>query len=135
MHFHVIHVLEENDLPPFSYSVGIQHSSRTPELLVVGLIRELAHSIINRYNSRVRSGEVFKPGRACEGFIEGFGCEMRVVDTSHYKDYLGWCRWLYRGNDFKVFQLIYPNTDGVWPWEPDASEWFRARQPLLDRPA
>ena len=69
------------------------------------------------------------------GFIEGFGCEMRAVDQSYYKEYLGWCRWLYGGNNFKAFQLVYPSTEGIWPWEAAASEWFRARQPLLDQPA
>src|SRR4051794_16531923 len=53
---HVIHVLGEDESPPFSYSVGIEHTSGAPELLVIGLKHELAHSILNSYNARVRSG-------------------------------------------------------------------------------
>ncbi len=30
-----------------------------------------------------------------------------------------------------IHQIIYPTTDGVWPWEPTASDWFRQRQPIL----
>ena len=59
---HVIHAMEEGELPPFSYSVGIERTSQAPELLVIGLKRELAHSIINAYNARVSAGESFEPG-------------------------------------------------------------------------
>ncbi|RUX71406.1 DUF4262 domain-containing protein, partial [Mesorhizobium sp. M7A.F.Ca.CA.004.08.2.1] len=34
--------------------------------------------------------------------------------------------------DFRVLQLIYPTVDGIWPWQAEASNWFRAWQPLLD---
>src|SRR5262245_10111801 len=107
---HVIHVLAEADLPPFAYSVGIDRSSRAPELIVIGLKRELAHSIVNNYNNRVRAGERFEIGRAYPDFVGGFECEIRAVHESHFHGYLGWCRWLYRGNDFKAVQLVYPDT-------------------------
>jgi len=132
---HVIHVLAEGDLPPFSYSVGIEQTSGVAELIVIGLKQELAHSIVNTYNNRVRDGKQFEIGRTYPGFVGGFECEIRAVDPSHYHDYLGWCRWLYRGNNFKAVQLVYPDTKGVWPWEAGASVWFRQWQPLLDKPA
>ena len=84
---------------------------------------------------RPSGGEQFEIGRGYSGFLEGFECEMRAVDQSHYHDYLGWCRWLYRGNSFKAVQLVYPDTKGVWPWESRASARFRRWQLLLDRPA
>jgi hypothetical protein len=132
---HVIHVMADGDLPPFSYSVGIERTSQAPELFVIGLKQELAHFIVNSYNRRVRGGEVFENLGVYNDFIEGFGCQMRVMDQCFYKNYLGWCRWMYGGNNFKVLQLVYPTTEGIWPWEPRASEWFRTRQPLLDQPA
>ena len=69
------------------------------------------------------------------GFIEGFDCQFREVHVSHYREYLGWDTWLYGGTEFRVLQIVYPTTAGVWPWEPDASDWFRAWQPVLDQTA
>src|SRR4051812_67732 len=46
---HVIHVMEEGELPPFAYSVGIEKTSQAAELIVIGLKQPLAHSIINEY--------------------------------------------------------------------------------------
>ncbi|MFC5742030.1 DUF4262 domain-containing protein [Dyella tabacisoli] len=44
---HVIQVLAEDDCPPFSYSVGIEQSSGYPEVIIIGLKRELAHIMVN----------------------------------------------------------------------------------------
>lgn len=130
----VIHVLAEGSLPPFSYSVGIERSSRAPEIVVIGLTQSLAHFIINEYNRRVREGECFREGARVSGFIEGFDCECRGVDTSHYREYFGWNLWLYEGPNFQVLQLVYPTTSGIWPWDVTADDSFKLRQPLLNLP-
>jgi hypothetical protein len=132
---HVIHVLEEGDLPPFAYSVGIQKTSQAAELVVIGLKQPLAHFIINEYNRRVRGGEHFQAGQRVSGFLQGFDCQLRSVDSSHYREYFGGALSFYKGTDFRVFQLVYPTVEDVWPWDAAASDWFRRRQPLLDVPA
>ena len=132
---HVIHVMEEGDLPPFAYSVGIEKTSQAPELVVIGLKQPLAHSIINEYNRRVRGGERFEAGQLAAGFIEGFDCHLRAVHLSHYREYFGYDLWFYKGTGFRVLQLVYPTVEGTWPWDLAASEWFRAWQPLLDNPS
>ncbi len=131
---HILHVLEEGDDPPFSYSVGIEYKFGAPELIVVGLKREISQFIINEYCSRVRSGEAFQPGQRSSGFVEGFDCQFGAVHIDHYREHFGWDIWFYDGLDFRVMQLIYPTVEGIWPWDVEASEWFRAWQPLLERP-
>jgi hypothetical protein len=128
---HVIHVLEDEEGPPFSYSVGVQKTSGAPEVIVIGLKQPIAHFVINEYNDRVRAGERFAAGTRHEGFLEGFTVQFEAVSADHFDDYLGWDKWVYAGKDFRVLQIVYPSTDGIWPWEPGASEWFRERQPLL----
>jgi len=131
---HVIHVIGEGDLPPFSYSVGIWKSSRKPELLVVGLKQEIAHFVVNEYNRRARSGDTLKEGQILSGFLGGFDCVLHEIDRKFYLEYLGWDRWLYKGDEFPTFQLIWPNTAGIWPWQPEATDWFRKWQPMLAPP-
>jgi hypothetical protein len=124
---HILHVLEEGEYPRFSYSIGIQKNTGKPELIVTGLKKELAHNIINEYNRRVREGEVFLPDEYYDGFIEGFDVTFKEVEKKHYEEYFGWARWLYKGDNFKVLQFIYPSTSGIWPWNSEAPEdftWF-----------
>jgi len=127
----VLHIPAEDDLPSFTYSVGITKTSKAPELLVIGLEQSLAHFIINEYNRRVRSGEVFTTGKRYSGFIEGFEVQAEKVAPSFYDEYFGNNLWLYEGPNFEVLQFVYPTTTGVWPWEPDASDWFCSNQPIL----
>ena len=129
---HVLNILAEDDLPPFTYTVGIERSSSAPELVVIGLKQPLAHFIVNEYNRRVRAGEQFSSGQFASGFIEGFDCQFREVHRSHYREYFGWDIWLYGGTEFRVLQLVYPTVKGIWPWDPSVSDPFVGWQPLLD---
>jgi len=128
---HIIHVLGEDEHPPFSYSVGIQRSAGRPEVVVIGLEDELAQFIINEYNARVQRGEEFKPGQSYSEFIDRFEVAVEKVDQEFYAEHFGWNLWLYDGPDFHVLQIIYPTTEGVWPWEVDASDSFRTWQRVL----
>jgi hypothetical protein len=128
---HILYVFGEGDLPPFAYSIGIQKKTDAPELVVVGLKQPISHFIVNEYNRRVIAGERFPDGTTVDGFLEGFPCLMRAVDRRHYREYFGWSRWLYDGDGFEVLQMIYPSTDGIWPWDSNASEYFKKRQTLL----
>jgi hypothetical protein len=130
----ILHVLEDESGPGFSYSIGIEKTSGQPELLVTGLKRELAHSIINQYNQRVRAGERFEPDRFYSGFLGEFEVMFRRVLREHYEEYFGWGRWLYKGDDFRVYQLIWPSTRGVWPWDPKAPHDYTYFIPILCEP-
>lgn len=131
----VMHISEEDELPPFAYSVGIQKTSGAPEVVVIGLKRDMAHFVVNEYNKRVREGEKFTPGKRYSGFIGDFEMEVATVHQSHYKEYFGYSLWFYKGPHFDVVQLVFPNTSGVWPWESEATDWFRAWQPILSKPS
>ena len=129
----VIHVAEEDELPPFTYSVGITEQTGEPEVVVIGLKRDLAHFVVNQYNKRVRAGERFVAGQLYSGFIGGFDVLAEEVPLEAYDEYFGQNLNLYGGPNFRVLQLIYPTTTGIWPWSEQASEYFRNRQPVLAR--
>jgi hypothetical protein len=117
--------------PDFSYSIGIGQSSKAPDLIVVGLKREIGHWLVNEYNRRVQAGERFSPGVLYDGFLEGFAVQFTPVDPPHRAGYMRSAVWLYGGSDFEALQLLWPSTRGLWPWDPEAGEWFKANQPLL----
>jgi len=128
---HVLQIMAEGEFPPFSYSIGITKKLRKPEVVVIGLKEPIAGFLVNEYNTRVQAGEDFTPGKMYDGFLEGFACTFEPVAKRHFKEYFGWGRWLYGGNNFEVLQLIYPTTSGLWPWSPDYPAGFIAWQPML----
>lgn len=127
----VMHVMEEGDLPPFAYSIGIFQETGAAEIVVIGLKQPMAHFIVNEYNRRVRSGERFEVGRFYSDFIEGFDVCVDEVPLPEYDDYLGQAIDFYGGRDFKVVQIIYPTTKGIWPWTDGAPKSFQEWQPVL----
>ena len=128
---HILHVLEDDEGPRFSYSIGVEKTHGHPDAVILGLKKELAHSLLNEYAGRVSDGEVFEPGEMYSGFLEGFDVCFRLVETKYYRDYFGWGIWLNDGLDFRMLQLVYPSTSGVWPWSPEASDDFLYFQPAL----
>ena len=117
--------------PPFSYSIGITKSSGAPELIVVGLDSKISHWLINEYNRRVKAGERFLPGVLYPGFLDGFAVQFGSVALKYKDEFMCSATWLHGGPHFEALQLIWPSTSGTWPWDADASDWFRSHQPLL----
>lgn len=129
---HVLHVFDpDNEKSRFTYSIGIQKTTGEPELVIMGLKQELAHWIVNEYNNRIKDGEKFRVDEYYDDFIDGFQVTFKRVLKKHYKEHFGWGKWLYKSDNFDVYQLIYPSTQGVWPWDKDVSEDFTWFQPLL----
>ena len=131
---HVISVFDpDGKHPSFSYSIGIHASAAAPEAIVIGVRPELGHSMINEYNSRVRAGIRFERGVRHPGFLDGFCIYVEPAKRASLAEYTLGCDRYYKGAAYSVVQLIYPTTQGVWPWGKAATEWFRTNQPMLGR--
>jgi Domain of unknown function (DUF4262) len=117
--------------PPFAYSIGIEESCGAPEVIVFGLSANLTQFVINEYNRRAQKHKPFPQGKRHRGFLKGFSVYIEPVATALTKQYMLGCRRLYGNWKFKVAQIIWPSTTGVWPWEAGASEWIQHNQPLL----
>jgi hypothetical protein len=129
---HVIKVLGDNEWPEFTYSIGLYHTFQIPEIIILGLPSDLAHSVLNEIASRARDGERFQTTDTVTGLLEGFPVVFRSVPEAHIEPHFGWARWFYDGQPFPALQLVWPTTSGIWPWEERASDDFRARQPILE---
>ena len=112
---HILHVMDDDENPGFSYSIGIEKKTNNPDLIIMGLKNEVAQWMINEYNNRVKNGEVFKPSKYYEGFLDGSDVMFIEVNKKYYKEYFGWGLWYNKSDDFKMLQMVYPSTLGVWP--------------------
>ncbi len=130
---HVMKVMEGEEQPEFTYSIGINKKQNKPDVLIVGLNNDLAHSVVNNYKDRLLAGESFEPGKYYSDFLGDFDVCFVEVDISHYKEYLGWGLWLHNGESFKVLQMIWPTTTGLWPWDSDTSDFYNWAQPILNQ--
>lgn len=128
----VMLVSESEDGPKFGYSIGLSHSYNHPEIIVFGLNHEVAGVIINTIGRRIEDGERFEPGKKYEELLDGYSCVFREVPTGCYPEYFGYARQFYKGWNFAVLQLVWPDKDHRYPWDTDFAPHWIWQQPLLE---
>ncbi|WP_019605050.1 DUF4262 domain-containing protein [Teredinibacter turnerae] len=129
---HVLGVLEGEEEPTFTYSIGIFETQGKPELLILGLDPKLAQSMVNQYNRLLKEGELFEAGKYYSGFLEGFDVCFVEVDKKYHNEYPLACNTHYGDSPYSVMQLIWPTTSGLWPWDENVSDFYLWSQPILN---
>ncbi len=128
----VNYVLADEDGPAFAYSVGLWHSYKHAEILIFGLEYDTALAIINDIAQWLKDGNpAIETDQPNSNFLEGYDCFFCEVPKSKYEEYVLSCQWLYQGNSFPLFQLIWPSEDGSLPWNETATPSFREMQPVI----
>ena len=84
---HILHVLEDENGPRFSYSIGIEQTSGQPEIIITGLKQDLAHYMINDYNNRIKEGENFQVNQLYQGFLDEFEVTFKKGEKEYYSEY------------------------------------------------
>ncbi len=122
----------EGDEPAFSYTVGLHHSWKHPEVIVFGLPHDVAQGVLNTVGERIQRGEIFRPGVEYPDVLEGFDLRLRAVsEAQSFKQHVGYALWYYQGQRFDLLQLLWPDKHGCFPDERRAPEWLTQSQPLL----
>ncbi len=131
---HIVQVFESEENPEFSYTVGLFESYLHPEIIVIGLKRELAHVLLNNMAYDIKNGKNYTVGEFHEGVLDDFLCYFGEVPKSKYKESVGWAIWFYEGYDFPLIQCVYPTVDGKLAWEKDFPEDARFFCEILVEP-
>lgn len=134
--WHVIGVTEDEEGPAFVYTIGLYHNYGHPEIIALGLDVPILWQIINGIGEKAKAGEKFESEQEADGFLEGgYRVFFRSMEKRQYREYLGFARWFYEGDEFPVLQCVWPDKAHRYPWHPEAGEPFRQRQPVLYHPA
>jgi hypothetical protein len=128
---HVTRVREEGGFPGWSYTVGITDALGCPELIVIGLKGEVAHSLLNDCAGRLQRGARFQDGSRANGLLSNVDCEFRAIEKRWIKQTMGHGFWFYGGDEFAVLQCVYPDINNHFPWDAGFDGMWRSRQPLL----
>lgn len=124
-------VLADEDGPGFSYTTGFWLAAGFPEIILFSLRGETAHAVLESILQDLRAGTPPPVGVPAPGIIGGAEAALIPVAPPRYRDYLGWSRWFYRGDDFACLQLVWPDRDGHFPWQREFDPSFADLQPDL----
>ena len=121
--------------PGFGYTIGLFKNYGYPELICFGLNQDLMHSMF--WTGKELFDKQNQPDFAVgqSDFLEGYDVRLVRVDRGRYADYLGYAHWFYKGWDFPVLQIVWPDKQALFPWEEGFNPDWKFKQPLLDRDA
>lgn len=127
----VLHVAEDERGAAYAFSVGAWRRFGKPEVVVIGLPKDVAHTVVNTYVRRAAEGERFVPGRLYEGFLAGCPMTVERVARRFYPEFFGSAFAVYGDGNFPALQLIAATPEGKFPWHADAPRGFARYQPVL----
>ncbi len=123
------------DHPPYAYTTGLWDSAGSPELVVFGLGKDLASGVFARAFDEMKSGAlVLSDGARWSGVIANFDCKWRRVHpTQLTTERFGTALWYRhhrsgRYDDLNMYQLVWPDTAGRFPWDEGCSVEARMDQ-------
>lgn len=80
-----------------------------------------------------QKGRCLEAGRPTGELFEDVPVYVFEVDQARYREFLGWSVWFYRGVEFPTRQLVWPDKQGVFPWQEGFDESMRRYQIDLTR--
>ena len=134
--WHAVHVHPYADREPYwTFTVGLPATRDHPELIVFGLAEDVAHATLATAVENIEQGQRYRPGVAYDDeVLTGYPVRFVRARPHWYASFLGYAQWFHESSgDFEVLQLVWPDRDGHWPWEPSWSLSAGA-QPLLGAP-
>lgn len=123
------------DNPPFCYTIGNLLRGQA-EYFIIGVDPETAMAVLNDLSRQMEQGALPAPypGQVLDKVFQDFPGILVEVDLNLHSNYLNMLRLYAEEKGLAmppVFQLVWPDTEGCFPWQPGYNEKFRAYQPLL----
>ena len=124
----------DNYLPGFAYTIGLYQQFNHPEVICFGLSNNVLGALLNHVKDLVKEGTSMEAGKPYKDFLDDHEIRFLEVEKDFYADYVGYGGWFYGNNfDFPLLQMVWPDREHKFPWEPEFNKDWKFRQPLLDR--
>lgn len=129
----IVNVHTHEQRAGWAFSIGYYINYAHPEVIVFGLSQSTAHSILNDICGRIAKGERFSVGARDDRLLKGLDVCFLNVALDHYRGHFGYANWFYASlaEPFPAIQMIWPDRENRFPWDPDRDTSVRQLQPLL----
>jgi hypothetical protein len=124
----VVHVEPTEDDPPgavpFGYTVGLTEIG-LPEVAIAGVPLDVTGPLLNEMAARItQDGERLRHGRRVSGLVAGHDL-LVVAGEPTDEVFPGSAMYRYGEGRVRLCQLVWPDPDGRFPWQPGypVDEW------------
>ena len=126
-------VFEDENGPGFSYTTGFWSTLGHPELIIFSMKSEIVHQVFWDVYKDIKEGKTLAISKPMSDVFANLEACFIPVDKRYYREYLGWSRWFYAGDDFPCLQLVWPDRQGVFPWQSAMDSQMATLQPDLSQ--
>jgi hypothetical protein len=127
--WHLVGIDDDDEGPAYVFSVGMFHTLGHPEICMFGLSStKTMGQIINGIGDLIRSGQSFDDWEESDEVLDGYSCMFRTVAPKLYREFFGYARWFYEGDNFPMLQCVWPDGNHNYPWD---AEYGAQTQPVL----
>ncbi|MGX7827048.1 DUF4262 domain-containing protein [Actinokineospora sp. 24-640] len=117
----------------WTFTVGLWHTFRFPELAMFGLDGRLMQSCVNTVGNQVAAARAPAPGDDLGDILsDDYRLSLRPVDPGWHKPFFGAATGFYRATPSLPFlQLLWPDDDHLFPGHIDFDSDYDELQPQL----
>ena len=117
---------EANNIPWFTYTVGLMQTIKHPDFIIAGLPPDITKKIIkNIYNYIVNKNEIIEPDTEYTGFLPN---NLPVIFKTCKK--IAFDEYMYKTNWFNneatcenaAYQIVWPDHNNLFPWDEGFNE-------------
>ncbi|MFB4314622.1 DUF4262 domain-containing protein [Actinomadura sp. 21ATH] len=119
------------DGPGWAYTVGLWHSLRSPELAMFGGDVYEMEEILNALGREAGRTGPPADGERRDDVVRGRPAAFRGVDPGWHERAFHGAVAFYRGRPLPFLQVVWPDQNGLYPWQPGTELPFRRSQPWL----
>jgi hypothetical protein len=116
----------------YCFSVGLFETYDHPEIVVFGLPMNVAHRVIATCVELIEQGSPLQAGEVREDLLNRFSAAIVSVDHANYSEYLGSAIGFYDGTDFPALQIVWPDKENRFPWDPESDPKYVSSQVILN---
>lgn len=117
--WHCVQIAQDAKGPGYSFTVGLLETHQHPELVVMGLPPEVAHTILGMAVEQIAQGYKFFESQRSDALLEGHDCLLHRVSPTAYRAYLALAVERHRDapTGFAALQILWPDPEGRFPEE------------------
>jgi len=119
-------------VPAYAYTIGVPALVEFPELCVFGLTPAAGNGLLGLVVDALRGGTEIPLGVQLVGLLDNdLRCMFVDVDLDEAGAFFATAAAWYRGDQFRMVQLLYPDRNGFMPYEEGFERRLRFAQPVL----
>ncbi|WP_018656690.1 DUF4262 domain-containing protein [Actinomadura flavalba] len=117
--------------PGWAFTIGLWHGHRAPELAMFGADLYEMEETLNTLGRAAAEGRPPADGERRPGLHRGRPVAFRQVETRWYEALFRGATAFYRRPPLPFLQVVWPDEDELFPWQPGTTLEFRHTQPWL----